>query len=232
MVDAQTVIHFLVKSRDEIKKQLSNTICKDNHYHYETFGKEIEPILTDIISSLLLSNKIINDPQIIQPSSNKNEFPDLKIASTPVLAIEFKSGNHWKKKGANWIKCNNSNNDMGTLNQWDSKLKKFGGDNIYYVFVEYSFNDMERKIIDVKIEPFYKFLELNSDNVLRYRKKDGNLRPKNFDKSSKINTLEQFNELLVHTKIHRSKSIIKEHVSYLPPKEVNAFLESLKNSES
>jgi hypothetical protein len=71
----------------------------------------------------------------------KNEFPDFTLLTNPMLAIEIKSGNHYKLQDGRWSSCSNSENDMGTLNKWPEKLRMFGGQYIYYVFIEYSLTD-------------------------------------------------------------------------------------------
>lgn len=100
---------------------------------------------------------------------------------------------------------------MGTLNEWPNKLKKFKGENIYYIFVTYNFNDTIKEILNVEIAPFYHFLGVNSDGFLKYREKDGNLRPKDFGTKPPIETLKQFEQLFNKTIIYRSKRIIKKH---------------------
>ena len=100
---------------------------------------------------------------------------------------------------------------MGTLSEWPQKIKKFGGYNIYYIFVIYNFNDKVKEVLNIKIAPFYQFIGLNKDRVLKYREKDGNLRPKDFDIDSPIKTLGQFEELLNKTIVYRSRRIIKRH---------------------
>ena len=100
---------------------------------------------------------------------------------------------------------------MGTLNDWPNRIKKFGGKNIYYVFIVYNFNEKTKDIQNIEIAPFYSFLGLNKAKLLKYREKDGNLRPKDFDINSPIKTLEQFERLLNKTVVYRSKRIIKKH---------------------
>lgn len=89
--------------------------------------------------------------------------------------------------------------------------EKFGGDNIYYIFVIYNFNDQVKKVLNVEVAPFYQFIGLNKRKVLKYREKDGNLRPKDFGTEPPIKTLKQFEELLSKTIVYRSKRIIKRH---------------------
>ena len=127
------------------------------------------------------------------------------------MAIEYKSGNEIKLEKGKWTSCKNSNNDMGTLNNWLSKIKKFGNENIYYVFVIYKFNNVTKEITDVQIAPFYKFIGLNKVGLLSYREKDGNLRPKDLFGESQITSFEQFNRLFKKTIVYRSKRIIKKH---------------------
>ena len=110
-----------------------------------------------------------------------------------------------------WVTVKKSENDMGTLNEWPQKIKRFGGDNIYYVFVTYNFNDEKKEVLNIQIRPFYQFIGLNSDKFLKYREKDGNLRPKDFEVEPPIQTLKQFNDLLDKTIVYRSKRIIKKH---------------------
>ena len=114
---------------------------------------------------------------------------------------------------------------MGTT----SKITKFGGDNIYFILVEYICNSNSSEIVKVTTAPFYRFLGLNSDGLLKYREKDGNLRPKNFDENSPIQTFEQFQELFNETEIYRSKRIIAKHLKNIPIEERNSFLDSLKS---
>ena len=91
------------------------------------------------------------------------------------------------------------------------KIKKYGNENIYYIFIVYKIDNRNKSIIDVQIAPFYKFLGLNSDGLLKYREKDGNLRPKDFDEISPIKSFGQFKKLFEKTVIYRSRRIIKKH---------------------
>jgi len=116
---------------------------------------------------------------------------------------------------------------MGTLNTWEEKLAKFDGNDIYYILVIYRFDDEDKKIIDVQIDIFYKFLDLNRDGTLRYREKDGNLRPKDFFEKPQITTLKQFEGLLKETDVYRSKRIIKKHIKHIPGGDRKKFLDEL-----
>lgn len=223
------IIEYLNKSKSRLIDKLAKTI-KGHKFRYETFGKEIEDHFLDEVLLILKEGGFVNKEVGYKKAKDKNEFPDLTILTDINLAIEIKSGNHFKKSGDKWVRCNNSENDMGTLNKWPDKLKTFNGKNIYYFFIEYAFSDSEQKIINVKIDNFYKFLGLNRDGLLKYREKDGNLRPKDFNASSPILSFKQFTALLPETIIYRSKRIIKKHFQYIPKKIRESLLRDLGNS--
>jgi len=223
---------MVIKTLQSSKKRILNhlkKVIKERDFSYKTFGTDIEDYLIDEIIKILKGKKIIKNNNDFHRAENKNEFPDLKIILPNFLALEVKSGNHSRKKGNKWVTYKNSNNDMGTLNSWDTKIKKFGGKNIYYIFVEYNFN-IKKEIIDIKIAPFYKFLAFNKDGLLRYREKDGNLRPKDFNQKSKINSFDQFNSLLKKTEIYRSSRIIKKHIKKIPKKIAKKILTEIMAS--
>lgn len=220
------VIKTLQSSKNRILNHLKKVI-KERAFSYKTFGTDIEDYLIDEIIKILKGKNLVRNNKDFHRAENKNEFPDLKIISPDLLALEVKSGNHSRKKGNKWITCKNSNNDMGTLNSWQAKIKKFGGQNIYYVFVEYNFNT-KKEILDIKIAPFYEFLALNRDGLLRYREKDGNLRPKDFNKVSTIKSFNKFQSLFKKTEIYRSIRIIKKHLKNIPKKEVKKIFNDLK----
>ncbi|MBU4377235.1 MAG: hypothetical protein KKD29_07190, partial [Candidatus Omnitrophica bacterium] len=186
-------------------------------------GTEIQPYISAFLADHFKKQGLIN----YAIAKDKNQFPDFTLKTSPELAIEYKCGNVVELKDKKWIKCKNSENDMGTLNMWEKKLKQFGGDNIYYLFVIYHFDDTIKKIVEVQIDLFYKFLALNKDGALRYREKDGNLRPKDFYADSPITTLEQFEDLRSGTDVYRSRRIIKKHIKHIPKKDRKKFLKEL-----
>jgi len=215
---------ILMDTSEKIKQSVSVEMEK-RIFSYETFGKEIEVSVQNLIIEVF---EQVGHKEI-RKAKDKNEFPDLTITlSDGLLAIDIKAGNHYKKGDCCWKRCNNSENDLGTIRSWPEKLNKFGGDNIYYVFIEYSISDKLHQIETVRIDPFYKFLDINSKGLLKYRKKDGNLRPKDFGVQSKIDSVSQFNSLLTITTIERAKSIIQEHIETIPKEQRNAFLNELK----
>lgn len=203
-------INYLKSSEGNLLNYLKK-IVGSKDFSYRTFGTAIEEYLTDVIVKVLTEGGFIKNNTDYATSPNKNYFPDFELKAKPSLAIEFKSGNKSQYRNGKWVAVKNSENDMGTLNEWPRKIAKFGGDNIYYVFVLYNFNDRTKEVLSVEVVPFYQFIGLNSGKFLKYREKDGNLRPKNFGTEPPIKTLKQFEELLSKTIVYRSKRIIKKH---------------------
>lgn len=226
-MSVEEAISVLMSSREHFRTALKAIIAV-NKFNYRSFGIEIEDYAREILVEVFKQAGLINRGEDCKIAKDKNEFPDFTLLTRPNLAIEIKSGNHYKLEKGKWCSCNNSGNDMGTLNKWPEKLRIFGGQYIYYVFIEYCLTDTLADIADVKIAPFYKFLGLNRAGLLKYREKDGNLRPKDFDAISPIQTFEEFENLIPKTNKYRAKRIIKKHLQSIPKGERNAFLDSLK----
>ena len=209
-VNTGIIIKYLKTHREELRDYL-NIIVVNSNFSYKTFGAAIEEHLSQVLIKLLSKDGFIKNRNDYMLAPHKNYFPDFTLNSNPKLAIEYKSGNISQFRDGKWINVKNSENDMGTLNEWQKKIDKFGGNNIYYIFVVYNFNDKTQEIVDIQIDPFYKFIGLNSFRVLKYREKDGNLRPKNFSEKSPISDLKHFTLLLGKTNIYRSRRIILKH---------------------
>ena len=206
----KNAIKVLVSSKKVILSRLGQVI-KSGSFDYRTFGTAIEEYISDILIEIFKKADFVENDKDYILAPNKNYFPDFQLKTSPILAIEYKSGNEIKLEKGKWVSCKNSGNDMGTLNTWLSKIKKFGNENIYYVFVIYKFNNITKEITDVQIAPLHKFIGLNKVGLLSYREKDGNLRPKDLFGKSQITSFEQFNKLFKKTIIYRSKRIIKKH---------------------
>jgi hypothetical protein len=207
---SKDAIKYLKLSEGKILDHLKKTV-KGNNFDYRTFGTAIEEYLAYIIIKILTEGNFIKNKKDYIISPNKNYFPDFELKVVPPIAIEFKSGNKSQYRNGKWVVVKNSENDMGTLNEWPRKIEKFGGDNIYYAFIIYNFNDKIKEVLSVEIAPFYQFIGLSKGKVLKYREKDGNLRPKNFGIQPPIKTFQQFEELFKRTVVYRSKRIIKRH---------------------
>ncbi len=212
----------LLKFKNRILIYLKQLI-KKHEFNYETFGKAVEQYIVGELIRFYTENGFILKEADYQIARNKNEFPEFILNVDRPFAIDVKAGNMSRKKGNQWITTKNSNNDLGTLHDWPRRLRKFG-ENIYFIFIIYNFNDQNKEIVDIQIEPFYKILALNKNNVLKYREKDGHLRPKDFYAPSKIQAYSQFVKLLKKTNIYRSSRIIVKHSKNLPKEILKGLL--------
>lgn len=202
---SEEAISALLVAKAEILDFLAKVINAGS-FNYRTFGTDIEKYISDFLVNFFTRKGFIDskDDYIIAP--HKNYFPDFELKTSPPIAIEFKSGNINQQHHGEWVLVKNSENDLGTVSEWPKRMSRYSGENIYYVFVIYDFNDKIKKLRNVEIEPFYKFIGVaNKGKVLKYREKDGNLRPKDFDIDSPIKTLEQFKEMLERTVVYRCR---------------------------
>ncbi|MDQ0350356.1 hypothetical protein J2R98_000159 [Alkalibacillus filiformis] len=194
----------LMLYKNEIEEELlrySNQCVKENEYDYTTFGKEIEPILSEGLRFYFMSKFNFSESDFYE-APNKNHFPDFTLCRE--IAIEFKAAVYNRKP----------ENDMGTINSWSSKLKEYG-DNIYYIFVKYSTVNTYVNIEDVFFDKVYRFIGLNSAGFLRYREKDGNLRPKSWEDFDNAYTycdsLMEFQEGLRKSESYRARRLVEKH---------------------
>ena len=204
----------IIKNNLDGLKEKFSKIISEGDFNYKNFGTAIEEYCEKELIDLLIKNGI-ND---FVPAENKNKFPDLKINTNPIEAIDYKSGNHAKKSGGEWTECNNSGNDLGTFNSLSEKIEEFGGDNIYFFWIEYIINDTQKELVEIKFDHFYKFVGLSPDGLIKYREKDGNIRPKNFNDESPMRDYKSFNELVEKTQVKRSINISEKHLGFLKDK--------------
>ena len=193
-----------------ISENLQSEVTNAGLNNYEIFGKEIESPISNLIE-LYLNNKNIHFRS--NRAKNKNEFPDLEIIINDIkYAFEHKAG----ESGAG------PNNDMGTLNFYPDKIEKYG-DNIYCVFINYSKANENNGIVTnfVYFDKIYKFIGKTAaiEGVLKYRLKDGNLRPKVWSDFSNntvyFNTLDEFNNAIQKTLQYRAEKLVMQHVNSL-----------------
>jgi len=203
---------------------LSHEIRKP-HYEYEIFGKQFEKFVSNEISNFLNSENIVH-----RNAFNKNEFPDIRLID-PKIAIDIKCGSHYSKKGSILVKTNNSQNDLGTIRSWTKKIEEFT--EIYFIFVEYSLTPLEREINRITFRPFYEYLGVKND-IISYRLKDGNLRPKNFAEfdTPHITSYDNFKHLLKATDRNRSIKLAKEHLRKLDKEDISELLKELNITQS
>lgn len=198
--------------RNYIFENLQQKVIEQGLNDYEVFGKEVEKPVSDLVEEFLKSKNI---EYKVKRAKNKNEFPDLKLTIDGIeYALEHKAGES----------SQGPNNDMGTLNAYPSKIDKFE-DRIFCTFVKYSKAQKGNGIIvdDVYFDKIYKFIgEFSSskrNDILKYRKKDGNLRPKVWTdfNNEKVYTsnIEDFKYKIDKTVQYRAEQLVLQHISDL-----------------
>ncbi|WP_434290227.1 hypothetical protein [Clostridium botulinum] len=195
--------------KDFIKQNLQSKVEAAGLNKYEIFGKEVEDPISDLIEEYLNYNNI---SYIAKRAENKNEFPDLKlIIDGKKYAFEHKAG-----------EVKNNANDLGTLNAYPEKIEKYG-DNIYCVYIKYSKATQNNSIIinDVYFDKIYRFIgkTAKAHGILKYRKKDGNLRPKSWgdftNNTVYFNTLAEFESAIPKTVKYRAEKLVLQHIESL-----------------
>lgn len=182
--------------------------------NYEIFGKQVETLVSDLVMNFLRSKSI---SAVQSRARNKNEFPDLKLKiAEQMFAFEIKAGES----------SSGPANDMGTLNSYPGKIDTYG-DNIYCVFVKYT-KPLSSGVITINqvyFRKIYTFIGKQSENrsILKYRKKDGNLRPKHWnDNNIYFSTMSDFLTAIPLTVKYRSEQVVIEHID-------NLDIEGLRN---
>ena len=202
------------------RKQILEEIKKER-VSYHISGKKIENIATKKVLDFFKENKEI---QLIDShiAETKTEWPDLTVK------IDWSGGERktfFEIKAAD--SSGNPENDLGTLKSlWKEHILLHSGlenlDHLFMLFVRYSKENGQITNIDkVYIAHYFKFIgarKTNSIEILKYRKKDGNLRPKTWEGMENIKLkyltkeeLKSFLEKYYLTTIFRSIDIIREH---------------------
>lgn len=198
--------------REYISSNLQKKVTDQDLNSYEIFGKEVEEPISDLVEEFLKEKGI--EYKAVRAKS-KNEFPDLKLIIGEVeYALEHKAGEA----------SVGPNNDMGTLNAYPSKIKSFE-DRIFCTFVKYSKATSGNGIVinDVFFDKIYKFIGIfassGRSDILKYRKKDGNLRPKVWTdfNNNKVytNNLNEFKVNIDNTRSYRASQLVLQHIEDL-----------------
>lgn len=185
---------------------LQTLVTKKGLKNYQTFGKDVEDLISDLVKEYL-NNKQIKYKATL--AKNKNDFPDLKLFINNLnYAFEYKAGRSDKVA-----------NDLGTLDSYQKKITEFG-DRIYCIFIKYSIDKNNIIIDNVYFDKIYRFMgnfpSSNRTDILNYRKKDGNLRPKSWDcfdnDTIYTNTFEEFKTNIQKTIEYRSLKLVEQHL--------------------
>lgn len=208
----------------DLEKYAEKTILEEiqkQQASYHVSGKTIENIATKKVLDFFKENKKtkVLDSRI---PKTKTEWPDL------TLKMDWSQGS---LKTFFEIKAADSSgepaNDLGTLKSlWKKHILDDLGpsnlDNLFMVFVKYSKKDGQITDVDkVYVAHYFKFIgtrKVGSVEILKYRKKDGNTRPKTWEEIENIKVkhltkeeLKSFAKRYYLASIFRSIDIMKEH---------------------
>lgn len=200
---------------DYLKANLPQKIIASGYNSYEIFGKEVENCISDTIEEYFITQKI---SYISKRAKNKNDFPDLKIEINGIkYAFEHKSG-AYNIKGKI---CSSPNNDMGTINAYSQKIHQYN-DNMYCTFIKYIvLPDDTIQIENIYFDKIYTFIGRGTGfyGQLKYREKDGNLRPKTWNEIDNniiyFPTLDEFKCALYETNKFRNEKIVFKYLDKL-----------------
>lgn len=177
----ESVLENIKKNLPMLRHLLNEKIAvlkESQDLNSTTFGNVIEPSAAEAIVELC---KLKSEEFFLAPT--KNYFPDFTLLpggeSNGAVAIDFKAFRGVNKKGK---QCNTPENDLGTFRSMPEHIEKFGSENMYLLFMEYN---PDFTIENIHFDKLYKFCHLRENGYLKYRLKDGNLRPGDFVRTGK-----------------------------------------------
>ena len=92
----KNAIKVLVGSKKVILSRLRQVV-KTGSFNYRTFGTAIEEYISDILIEIFKKADFVENDKDYILAPNKNYFPDFQLKTSPILAIEYKSGNVTKE---------------------------------------------------------------------------------------------------------------------------------------
>ena len=208
----------------KLEKFLNDTIRKNPQvgWTYKEFGKQVEQPIIDF----LLQQKLLKNGYYIDQSANKNEIPDIidEFYNEPIF-IDIKAGN--VVQYSNGRRVTNPNQDLSTTFRWqDETLKRFKGENCYFIEVRYHHLENEDLyVVDCKIDKFYNFVGKTPDGLISTRRR--NVRTKSWNSPSQYSSALEFEKLLEVTISHSIKKDILNHNKYLNEKDRIEIIENL-----
>ena len=208
----------------KLEKFLNDTIRKNPQvgWTYKEFGKQVEQPIIDF----LLQQKLLKNGYYIDQSANKNEIPDIidEFYNEPIF-IDIKAGN--VVQYSNGRRVTNPNQDLSTTFRWqDETLKRFKGENCYFIEVRYHhLQNEDLYVLDCKIDKFYNFVGKTPDGLISTRRR--NVRTKSWNSPSQYSSALEFEKLLEVTISHSIKKDILNQNKYLNEKDRIEIIENL-----
>lgn len=158
-----------------------------------------------------------------QTGSEKNRLADLAIVcGHQTIEVSIKAARRRQ----------NPENDMGTFRDYPNRKKLFVAS--FTLFGRYDDSAAAIQIERVFFDRTYRFVGKSTlvDGGVKYRKKDGNMRPKPwsmFDSGKAYwNSEEQFEAAVKKSRQYRAKSLVKQYMQDLTEEEQRLLYEELK----
>ena len=227
--DAPTAREVVAKL-DELKATLATEVTAalaTNRYtaSYTTVWRNFEDDGQAALCTALkkhIPGLVDNNFDVGQTGSEKNRLADLAIiCGKETIEVSVKASRAGQ----------NSENDMGTFREHGNRKKLFVAS--FTLFGRYADDGSAIKVERVFFDRTYRFVGKSTlvDGV-KYRKKDGNMRPKPWSmfESGKAywNTEEEFEAAVKRSEHYRANDLVKEHVDDLSEAEQRALYEQLK----
>jgi hypothetical protein len=117
----KNAIKVLVGSKKVILSRLRQVV-KTGSFNYRTFGTAIEEYISDILIEIFKKADFVENDKDYILAPNKNHFPDFQLKTSPILAIEYKSGNEIKLEKGKWALCKKRENGVRSI--FFARIKK------------------------------------------------------------------------------------------------------------
>ena len=212
----------------KLEKFLNDTIKRNPQvgWTYKEFGKQVEkPII-----QFLLQQKLLHKGHYIDQSENKNEIPDIiDDFYNEQIFIDIKAGN--VVQYSNGRRVTNPNQDLSTTMRWqDETLKKFKGENCFFIEVRYHhLVNEDLYVVDCKIDKFYNFVGKTPKGLISTRRR--NVRTKSWNSPSQYSSASEFEKLLSKTISNSIKNDIINNMKYLDDDDRNKIIKKLSDKK-
>lgn len=221
----------IIAKLDELKSTLATEVTeamKTNAYtaSYTTVWRNFEDDAQIALCAALkkhmpgLADKNFD---VGQTGSEKNRLADLAIVcGNQIIEVSIKAA-----RGTQ-----NPENDMGTFRDHPNRKKLFVAS--FTLFGRYVDSGSAIKVDRVFFDRTYRFIGKTTlvDSGVKYRKKDGNMRPKPwsmFDSSKSYwNSQEEFEAAVKRSEAFRAKALVKEYLKGMSETDQRTLYEELK----
>jgi hypothetical protein len=192
---------------------------------YTTVWRDYEDDATEVICKILKEHiPSLRDENFARgvKGKEKNRLADLAIlCSEGNTAIAIKAAR----------RSDNPENDLGTFRQYPSKMMLFNAS--FDLWVRYDDSESKIRIDRIFFDRSLRFVGKSKlTGGAKYRKKDGNMRPKSwimFDSGDCFwNTEEEFKAAIKRSALFRANALVEEHLENMTEEDQRLLYEQLK----